>query len=182
MAFKEILKVILVAILIIVSFFIGNSGIINKAGIDKTGYDSGYSAGYIVAWDKATKLVDSTTIPIFPIQGEILSIGGTIKTISVSGDSLIIEASPVSTNPLSEDSKPTIRTVKITSSTKIVKITAKTPEEMQAAMKQNQPLMPFSEEEITFSQLKEGDRITVTSDKNIKREMEIVALKITLQK
>ncbi|MBU4481700.1 hypothetical protein KKH59_05350, partial [Patescibacteria group bacterium] len=100
---------------------------------------------------------------------------------SVSGDSLIIEASPVSTNPLSEDSKPTIRTVKITSSTKIVKITAKTPEEMQAAMKQNQPLMPFSEEEITFSQLKEGDVITVTSDKNIKREMEITALKITLQ-
>ncbi|MBU3965292.1 hypothetical protein KKA96_02835, partial [Patescibacteria group bacterium] len=161
---------------------IGNSGIINKAGIDKTGYDSGYSAGYIVAWDKATKLVDSSKTPIFPIQGEMLSIGGTIKTISPSDSSLTIEANPVSTNPLSEDSKPTIRTVKITSSTKIVKIKVKTPEEIQATIGQSQPLMPFSEEEIDFSQLKKGDVITVTSDKNIKREMEIIATKITLQK
>ncbi|MBU4481620.1 hypothetical protein KKH59_04930 [Patescibacteria group bacterium] len=184
MSFKEILKVILVAILIIVSFFIGNSSIINKAGIDKTGYDSGYSAGYIVAWDKATKLVDSSTTPIFPMQAEMFSIGGTIKTISLSGDSLIIEANPISTNPLSEDSKPTIRTVKITPAAKIVKMTTKTPEEIQAMIGQNQtsqPMTPFSEEEITFSQLKNGDRITVTSDKNIKREMEIIALKITLQ-
>ncbi|MBU4298536.1 hypothetical protein KJ636_00635 [Patescibacteria group bacterium] len=180
MAFTKISKIITVAVFIIAAFLVGTYTV-DKASIEKRGYDVGYSAGYNTAWDKATKLVDSSTMPIFPIQGEILSIGGTIKTISVSGDSLIIEASPVSTNPLSEDSKPTIRTVKITSSTKIVKITAKTPEEMQAAMKQNQPLMPFSEEEITFSQLKEGDVITVTSDKNIKREMEITALKITLQ-
>ncbi|MBU4298592.1 hypothetical protein KJ636_00930, partial [Patescibacteria group bacterium] len=75
-------------------------------------------------------------------------------------------------------------TVKITPSTKIVKIKVKTPEEIQAMSEQNQtgqPTTPFSEEEITFSQLKQGDVITVTSDKNIKREMEIIALKIALQ-
>ncbi|MBU4298818.1 hypothetical protein KJ636_02150 [Patescibacteria group bacterium] len=176
---KKISKIILAVILIAVSFFVGTYSI-DRASIEKRGYDAGYNA----AWDKAAKLVESSTTPIFSMQGEMLSIGGTIKTISLSGDSLTIEASPVSTNPLSEDSKPTIRTVKITPVTKIVKITAKTPEEMQAMIKQNQtsqPMMPFSEQEITFSQLKEGDVITVTSDKNIKREMEIIALKITLQ-
>ena len=179
MAFKKISKVILIAIIIIVSFFVGTYSI-DRASIEKRGYDAGYNA----AWDKAAKLVESSTTPIFSMQGEMLSISGTIKTILPSGDSLTIEASPVSTNPLSEDSKPTIRTVKITPATKIVKMTAKTPEEMQAKVSPDQPLipmMPFSEEEITFSQLKEGDVITVTSDKNIKREMEIIALKIALQ-
>ncbi|MBU4000304.1 hypothetical protein KKG29_03985 [Patescibacteria group bacterium] len=183
MAFKKISKVILIAIIIIVSFFVGTYSI-DKSVIEKKGYDVGYSAGYTAAWDKATKLVESTTIPIFPMQGEMLSINGTIKDISLSGGSLTIEAGPVSTNPLSEDSKPTVRTIKITPATKIVKMTTKTPEQMQAMLSPDQPLiptMPFSEEETTFSQLKQGDVITVTSDKNIKRETEIIALKITLQ-
>ncbi len=177
MAFKEILKIISVVILIAVSFLAGTYST-DKACVEKTGYDAGYNA----AWDKAIKLVDSSTIPIFPTQGEILSIGGTIKTISLPDNSLTIEASPVSTNPLSEDSKPTVRTVKITPATKIVKIKAKTPEEIQASAQQNNTaFVPFSEEETTFSQLKKDGRITVTSDKNIKREMEIKALKITVQ-
>lgn len=179
MNYNKILKIISVVILIAVSFLAGTYTV-DKSAIEKKGYDAGYSAGYNAAWDKATKLVDSTTIPIFPMLGDMLSIGGTIKTISLSGDSLIIEANPVSTNPLSEDSKPTVRTVKIAPATKIVKITAKTPEEIQTTIKQNQPFLPFSEEEITFSQLKEGGRITVNSDKNIRDETEITAAKIAL--
>lgn len=179
MAFKEILKIISVVILVAVSFLIGTYSI-DKASIEKKGYDAGYNA----AWDKATKLIDSVKTPIFPIQEDIRLIAGTIKTISLSGSSLTIEASPVSTNPLSEDSKPTVRTVKITPATKIVKMRPKTPEEIQAMISQDRPLIPlapFLEEETTFSQLKNGDRITVTSDKNIKKEMEIMALKIALQ-
>lgn len=180
MVLNKITKIFLVVVLVAVSFLVGTYST-DKASIEKKGYDVGYSAGYNAAWDKAAKLVESSTMPIFPMQGEMLSISGTIKTVSLSGNSLTIEASPVSTNPLSEDSKPTVRTVKITPATKIVKMTTKTPEEIQAMMKQNQSLIPFSEEEITFSQLKEGDRITVTSDKNIKSETKISAVKIAAQ-
>ncbi|MBU4480944.1 hypothetical protein KKH59_01360 [Patescibacteria group bacterium] len=174
---------IITAALIVAAFFAGTYSV-DKAAIEQKGYDVGYSAGYKTAWDKATAIVDSASAPIFPQPKDIYSISGKIQSISASGNSLAIEADPVSSNPLSADSKPTIRTVKITPSTKIVKIKVKTPEEIQAMSEQNQtgqPTTPFSEEEITFSQLKQGDVITVTSDKNIKREMEIIALKIELQ-
>lgn len=174
------LNMVVIVALIIAVFFAGTYSV-DKASIEKKGYDVGYSTGYNAAWDKATKLVDSSTTPIFPMQGEMLSIGGTIKTVSLSGDSLTIETSPVSTNPLSEDSKPTVRTVKITPATKIVKITAKDPEETLAMLSQNATFLPYSEEEITFSQLKADDRIIVSSDKNIKKETEITATKISVQ-
>ncbi len=169
----------ILAIVVVVAFaFLVGTYNVDKASIEAKGYQSGYSAGYKAAWNNATAIVDSVQMPIFQVPANMLSVSG--KIVNIADNSLTLEADPVSTNPLSEDSKPTIRVVKIIPSTKIVKIAAKAPEEIQAMLSQNATFLPFSEEEITFSQLKEGDLITATSDKSIKREMEISALKITL--
>lgn len=164
-------------VLVIISFLAGTY-IIDKSAIEKKGYDTGYSAGYNIAWNKATKLIDSVQMPIFPQPKEIYSIRG--KIVSVRADSLTLEADPVSLNPLSEDSKRTTREIKISSDTKIIKRTAKTPEEIQAMLAQNKTFYPFSEEEISFSQLKGGDRITALSDKDIKYETNIIATEIVI--
>lgn len=49
MNYNKISKILLVAILIVVSFLAGTYST-DKASIEKKGYDAGYS----VAWDKAT--------------------------------------------------------------------------------------------------------------------------------
>ncbi|MFH1048469.1 MAG: hypothetical protein V1732_02295 [Patescibacteria group bacterium] len=182
MELNKFLKIIAGAILAVLMFLAGRFSF-DGAGIEKKAMMLDYDAGYNAAWNKAETLIDSTQIPILPQIEKIYSIAGKIKSISFSDASLIIEANPVSFNPLSEDSKPTVRTIKTTSSTKIVKMTPKTSEEIKAEIEQkNLPLMPFSEEKIDFGQLGEGDVIIVTSDKNIKSETEITATKIAAQK
>jgi len=176
MVFKAILRLVAVFVLIVISFIAGSYSI-DKTGIEKSGYDTGYNT----AWERATKLVDSSQTAIFPAQKEMFSIGGVIKTISDSSNSMTIEASSVSENPLSGDSKTTMRTIKTTSKTKLVRIIAKTPGEIQAVVDVNQITLPFKEEGMLFDQFKEGDRVMITSDKNIKNEMEITPLKVTLQ-
>jgi len=191
MALNKITKTIIIVIIAIIGF-LGGSYSIDKAGIEKKGYDAGYDAGYNSAWDKAVKLVDSIQTPIIPqINSQSMethSISAKIKSISASDFSLAVEANPVSSNPLSEDSKPTTREIRINSEIKIIKMIAKTSEEIQEMIKKNRetptpvaPFSPFSEKEITFDQLNVGDMIIVSSDKDIKKQTEITAVKITVQ-
>jgi len=192
MVLNKITKTIIIVIIAIIGF-LGGSYTIDKAGIEKRGYDAGYDAGYNSAWDKATKLVESAQTPIMPRinsqSAEMRSISAKIKSVSASDFSLIVEANPVSSNPLSEDSKPTTREIKTNSETKIVKLTSKTPEEIQEETTKKSeetfvpiaPVSPFSEKEITFDQLRVGDMIIIYSDKDIKKETKISAVKITAQ-
>lgn len=192
MMFKEILKMLLVITFIIISYLAGTHNV-DKTSIEKKGYDAGYDVGYNFAWDKAAKLVDSIQTPIIPQinsqSTEMLSISAKIESISASDFSLVVKAYPVSSNPLSKDSKPTLREIKTNSETKIVKLTSKTPEEIQEEITKKSeetfvpitPVSPFSEKEITFDQLKVGDMIIIFSDKNIKKETEIAPVKITVQ-
>lgn len=188
MVLNKITKIVIVALVAIIGFLAGNYSV-DKAGIEKKGYDAGYN----FAWDKAAKLVDSIKTPIIPQinfqSTEVRSISAKIKNISASDFSLAVEAYPVSSNPLSEDSKPTAREIKINTDTKIVKLISKTPEEIQketAKKSEETPapiasFSPFSEKEITFDQLKVGDTIIISSDKDIKKETKIAAVKITVQ-
>lgn len=192
MVLKKIAKIVIVALVAVTGFLAGSYSV-NKADIEKKGYDTGYNAGYNFAWDKAAKLVDSIKTPIIPQTDfqsmEMRSISAKIKNVSASDFSLTVEAYPVSSNPLSEDSKPTAREIKINAETKIVKLISKTPEEIQeetAKKSEETPapiasFFPFSEKEITFDQLKVGDMIIISSDKDIKKETKITAAKIAVQ-
>lgn len=188
MVLNKITKIIIAALVAIIGFLAGNYSI-DKASIEKKGYATGYNS----AWDKATKLVDSIKTPIMPqtdLQSmEMRSISAKIKNVSASDFSLTVEAYPVSSNPLSEDSKSTTREIKINTDTKIVKLTSKTPKEIQEEISKKSketsapiaPFSPFSEKEITFDQLKADDMIIISSDKDIKKETKIAAVKIAVQ-
>jgi hypothetical protein len=140
-----------------------------------------YGTGYNAAWDNATAVIDAIQFPILPQPNETLSIAGAIKGISAAGNVLTVQADPVSTNPLSADSKPTTRSVRITAATRIVKLVAKTPQQIQEALAGNATTALYSEENIPAGQLKNGDRVVITSERNIKRETEITAAKISVQ-
>lgn len=192
--------VIAVIALVAVAFLAGRYGA-PTPGVGETAYNAGYAAGYAAAlgnattssaaqsydagykaaWDNATALIDSIQSPILPQPSETFSIAGVINGISAAGNVLTVQADPVSTNPLSADSKPTARSVRITAATKIVRITAKTSQEIQEALSQNRTIALYSEEEIRPSQLAIGDRIVITSERNVKRETEIMAAKISVQ-
>lgn len=178
MTSNKITKTIIIVALTASAFFIGSYSV-DKNSIEKNGYDVGYSTGYESAWNEAKTIVDSSTI--FPKKPEeIYLISGIIKNISISNSLILIEAGPVSSNPLSEDSKITERTIKITSSTELVESTPKSLDIIQEEMQNGGGFNPYFENEINFDQFKVGDIISVSSDKDIKRETEFTADKITL--
>ena len=184
MNYTKIFKTVIIAVFIAVAFIIGTYTV-NERAIKNNSYDTGYNMGYEAAWNEAKTIVDSSTM--FPREPEeMYLISGIIKDISISNGLILLEANPVSSNPLSEDSKSTVRKIKINSDTEIIEIIYKTPEEMLETEKNEEasdlimPFSPFTENKITLKQLNIGDRITITSDKNIKKEMEIMATKISL--
>lgn len=153
-------------------------------------YKDGYDAGYKEAWSKAKALVDSSIL--FSESATMNSISGKIKTISVSDEMLTIEADPVSLNPLSEESKSTIRQVRINPDTKIIKRNVASQEEIQKMLEEmknkqvtldpSAPFPPFAEQELAFDGLKAGQRIIISANKDIKTEIDIIAAKIEILK
>lgn len=178
MKLNKITKTIIIIALIASAFFIGDYSV-DKNRIEKNSYDAGYSAGYNSAWNKAETLVSSSYL--FPKKPEeVYLISGIIKDISILNSLILLEASPVSSNPLSEDSKITERTIKIISNTELVRSTPKSPDIIREEMQNGGGFSPYFENEIDFKQFKIGDIISASSDKNIKKEMEFTATKVTL--
>ncbi len=149
-----------------------------------TDQNSSYEAGWMAA---SQKLEESGLLR--PETAEIFTISGTITQISEN--QIIIKADPTVINPLAMQA-PESRTVNITSKTKIIKQTPKTQEELAAdeekfvnereklepeAEPPARPL-PYTEKEIKLSELKTADKISVTSDQNIKLAAEINATEI----
>ena len=164
---------ILVFIIIAVIAFLAGYYSVDITGIE----DRSYASGYDDAWVKASGIVENSSL--FPrTPDEMYSISGEIK--SVSGNMFTIEAYPVSLNPLLDDSKTTIRQVTITKDTEIVRQIPKIPQEINEMIKDGGTVSLFSEEIISVEQLIAGFSILVVSDKDIKHETDIVALKIVL--
>jgi hypothetical protein len=133
---------------------------------------------------------------VFPVQPTMLSVGGMIKNIS--GNTITLQASP-SINPF--DDLPAVRTVTVTSATKLVKNEQKDPKvlqqefaDFQKAMQRSvpgpgssvpatlppTPLKPFNETDIKISDLKTGDNISVEAASDIKTAASFEAVKIVL--
>jgi len=134
----------------------------------------------------------------FPTQSTMSAVFGTVK--SVSGNTVTIQTQP-SMNPF--ENLPAVRTVTVTSTTKIVKNEQKDPQvfqqEMiayQKAMQKSastsgtstpasvgQPAtspMPFVETVVNIADLKVGDMVSVDAGKDVKTAASFDAVKITV--
>ena len=162
----------------LISFLVvfGIGIVIGTTLIDK---ETIYQKGYQEAWEKAEKLVEEK-VPFFKTPQEIHSLNG--EVIETSANFLKIKVGPLTQNPLSEVYKETLRKVKITSETLIVKRVERSLEERREMMeKELPPLFEFfKEEEIEISQIKKGDRVVVESEENILTKSEFKAKKIIL--
>lgn len=133
-------------------------------------YGAGYKYGAQI--EKAKKA--------FPTMPSMQSVYGTVK--SVSGNTLTVQTPP-SANPFED--LPTVRTVTVTSTTKIEKSEQRDPkifqEEMtayQTAMQKIKPgqaledtpipPMMFVQKSISLSDIKEGDMVSVDAGKDVK--------------
>ena len=137
-------------------------------------YDVGFRAGFE---DARLKLSQSGILPAEPEK--TMSISGVIA--SVRGNSIMFKADPTVLNPL-ETPAPTERALIIAPDTKLTRLVQKTPEQFgkeQAAwiaaiqtLKPGEaptlPPSPATDETISITDIKTGDRFTVTSDQNIK--------------
>lgn len=181
---KITLLVALALVIVLTTLLVGSQLNPNCPSGLLTNQNDSYDAG----WQAANqKLMGSGLLP--PEASELLTIAGAITEIS--GNQIILQANPVVLNPLAAPA-PESRTVNITSKTKIIKQVAKTPEQLAA---DNQafndatsklkpgatpptPPPPYTEEEIKLSDLKVGDRISVTSNVDIKFATDITASQI----
>jgi hypothetical protein len=151
-----------------------------------TGQENSYEAGWLAA---SQKLEESGFLR--PEPNEIFTISGTVTQIS--GKQIILKADQTVINPLAAQA-PESRTVTVTSQTKIIKQTPKTPEQLSAGDEKFRnemeklepgatppsPPLPYVEEEIKSSDLKIGDRISVTSSVDIKFATTIEAVQINV--
>jgi len=167
-------KAILILVLI-VGFLLGIMvGYSSKRVDTKSIYQQGYEKG----WQEAKNLIEEK-VPFLQTPKEVFSIEG--EVLEVSTDWLKIKAKPVSINPLSELYKETIRKVKITPATEVIKEerilppSPKSPEELEKLLKERQ-------KKIALSEIKKGDRVRVTSKENILTKKEFQADKIVLMK
>lgn len=133
----------------------------------------------------------------FPTQPTMQMVSGTVK--SVSGNTVTIQTQP-SMNPF--ENLPAVRTVTVTSTTKIVKNeqkdTAVFQQEMadfQKAMQKSVPVpgststpamnlptppTPFNETVLKVSDIKVGDMVSVDAGKDVKTAASFDAVKITV--
>jgi len=157
----------------------------------------GGAVGYVTAgYQYSDKLEMAKTA--FPSQPTMQIVSGTIQ--SISGNTITIQTPP-SINPFED--LPTVREVTVTSETKILKSEPKEPavfqkevEAYQKAMSASAskpgeqapaaganlpiPPQPFTETELSISDLKTGDMITVDAGKDVKTATSFDAVKITL--
>ena len=114
-----------------------------------------------------------------PSATKATSVEGRVK--QVNADSLTLEGVAVSMNPFAAGDYPMTRQVTITSSTKIIRVTSKDPQQFQKEMvayqnslqNRNQasstltPPSPFNETTIQLSDIKVGDSVSATAASDI---------------
>lgn len=148
----------------------------------------GYQQGYNAAWQKAQDL----TAHLFPPEPqEVLQLSGKVTDINTRGNSLTLEAEPLTDNPFVQ-AGPLTRTVQIDENTDITKYTEKDLAEFAAEEEQFQkaltslgpdqtppePPSAYDSEEISLSDLKAGDSVTVESLTDIKNATSFTASRI----
>ncbi|MCD6147812.1 hypothetical protein J7J18_00360 [bacterium] len=170
-------KAILILVLI-VGFLLGIMvGYSSKRVDTKFIYQQGYEKG----WQEAKNLIEEK-VPFLQTPKEVFNIEG--EVLEVSTDWLKIKAKPISINPLSELYKETIRKVKITPTTKIIKEERILPSSLPKSLEELEEILQKERQgkKITLSEIKKGDRVRVTSKENILTEKEFQADKIVLMK
>lgn len=160
------------------------------------GYPLGYSRGGQAVTDSYAAKIAALS-KLFPLPSEIHSLGGRVKSVNATG--LAFETVPVTQNPFAE-SFPAVREVAVTGATKITRTENKSPAVFQAEMAAYQkqvrnnavptgiagtappvilpPPEPFGEINIKLSDIKTGDTVTVTADKDILRAASFSATRI----
>ena len=157
-------------------------------GLNRMSYNRGYLEG-----QKETEVKYQEKIAeVFPSMSgpeEIFSVFGTID--GTKDKAIVLKVESAVSNPF-EDPKIETKQIQTNNETEFVKEVEKTPEEIQReqelftkALGENIeidiiPPMPFKEVSISFSELKEGDRIKVEAEENIKNKVEFLAKKVVL--
>jgi hypothetical protein len=158
----------------------------------KTKTNTGQQDSFQAGWDAAQKrLEESGAVP--RLEGvQIKTVSGTIQKIE--NNSIAIKVS----NILGALSKPELdnRIVQINNETKIYKLIPKDSSQFQketedfnnklkeskdGSMGDTRVPIPFNEEEIKLTDLKEGQTITIDSSDDIKEKQQFIATKITVQ-
>lgn len=138
----------------------------------------GYQAGYDAA---RKKLAESGLFP--PAPTELRSLTGTVTEIKNSTITLSVDLR--SLNPLEEIDAPKERRVTVTEDTKISRRVVKTPEELREEFAAREPgtppPSPFKRIELKLEDLKAGDIVAVSADKNILSETSFEATEITVE-
>ena len=140
-------------------------------------YKSGLEAGKLEIEEKYQQKI-AEIFPLIPEPEQIFS--GLGKIVGIEGNVLILEQTIYTVNPFEE---PAVRKwqVKVIDSTKLVKRIDKTLEEMAKEMEMSkEPLSPFKELNIKFSDFQIGQEIIAESEENIKGKIEFEAKKVIL--
>ena len=189
------LKIIIIAlglfVFLLAAFYAGYSVNSNNTncpvlGLLGGGKNNSYQAGFDAA---RAKLEQSGLLR--PEPAEIFTLSG--KILTITQNKITLKADPTVANPLAEQA-PEERTITITPDTKIIKQTAKSPDEFAAEFEKYRkdtanlkpdetppaPPSAFTTEELKLSDLKAGDNISVTSGQNIKMAAQFTANEILL--
>ena len=158
----------------------------------------GYAAGYFggsrsVIASYAAKI--AAVNKIFPaMPATVFSLSGQVK--SINGNTIVINANPLTQNPFAEGNFPAVREVAVTGATSIIRIEQKDPAVFQKEMAASQKAMqsrtvsagtppaaitlpnPFIEAVLKLSDVKIGDTITVTAASDITNAARFEATKI----
>ncbi|MDQ7814829.1 MAG: hypothetical protein RDU25_03450 [Patescibacteria group bacterium] len=172
-----IILVITAFILVALNALDINTPLPNPLAGGKSAEDA-YREGFLKAREKYAAIC-----PMIGLDSDIIS----GKVTSVAGDSVVIEQTTFGTDE-TIDGVSDLRTIKNTATTKVVKIVpkdqAKFHEELSAfkptAEGNTIPPSPTSLQAASFSDIKVGDTIRITSDKNLRLEAEITAVEIDI--
>lgn len=139
-------------------------------------YQSGLGKGRAEIEEKYQKKIKEIYPPM-PELEEIFSVSGRIGEIK--DKTLILEETIYPANPFEE---PKVRKwqVKIADFTELVKRIEKTPKEMAEEEILGEPISPFKEIEIEFSDFEVGQKIIAEAGENIKGKTEFEAKKVIL--
>jgi hypothetical protein len=178
---KKNIQIVVIALIafVIICFIVG---------LNRMSYNRGYLEGQKQTEAKYQEKI-AEIFPPMPEPEEIFSVFGTIDEIK--DKTIVLKAESVVSNPF-EEVKAETKRIQVNDNTEFVKEVEKTPEEIQKeeelfakALEENietdiMPPMPFKEVSISFPELKEGDRINVEAEENIKDKVEFLAKKVIL--